>query len=59
MKRPYLRWIQKSKRTAQAILMVVESAAKPNTPEHFYHNEMNVKSDLTQRAKVRGIIKED
>jgi hypothetical protein len=43
----------KHKMVMQAVLME-PPPTKPDTPEHFYYNELNVKSSLLQRAVARG-----
>jgi hypothetical protein len=53
VKHNYLHWIQRTPRKAQAIL--VEPICKTvDTPENFYHTEMLVRSDLTERFLAHG-----
>ena len=55
---PHLYWLQRTPRKKQAILLEPIPAEK-DTPEHFYHYEMEVRSTLLERARVRGMIKEE
>lgn len=56
MKHSYLRWIKrgtKHRPVMQAILME-PPPSEADTPEHFYYNELTVKSSLMQRAVARN-----
>lgn len=53
MQHSYLLWVQKTRRVRQAVL-VEPAPRKPNTPEHFYYNEMLVRSTLEERYLARG-----